>query len=265
MDYINVFLVSVGGSASLLAIAGYAVKSYISFQLTKEMEAYKAKNNLDIEEVKANLQVMVANDIKDREFQYVMKKYEGPLLYAVYDLQSRLYNIIEQGFITRFYLQGSDNEKDYVINNTVFVIAQYFAWVEIIRQEIQFIEFKDIKRTKEISRLRDRIYGLWQSSEFDDLFRIWAGEQRAIGELMIVERNNQLVCIGYSSFLTCLTNNNEPLLEKLKSDVKYLTNSEEESFSRLTEIQHTLIKTLNYLDPDNIRFPEECRSFVPKL
>ncbi len=267
MDYLNVFLVSMGGTATLLIVAGYLAKSYITFQLNKEMEDYKTKNNHDynikIEELKSKLQIITAQDIRKTEYQDVMKKYQGPLLHAAYDLQSRLYNILAQGFITKYYLQGNSGEKDYVVNNTVFVIAQYFAWVEIIRREIQFIEFNDITKTKEISRLRDNIYTLWQTNKFDDLFRIWAGEQRAIGELMIVGNNNQLGCIGYASFLAKLTNNKEPLFEKLQSDVKDLSTKVEDSFTRLTEIQHALIDTLAYLDPDYIRFPEECRSYIP--
>ena len=80
---------------------------------------------------------------------------------------------------------------------------------------------------------------------------------------MIEERNNHLNCIGYASFLKMLQNNQEPLFEKLQSDVIALSERVSDSYPRLTEIQHALIDILNYLDPEYIRFPKERRSYVP--
>jgi len=267
MEFLDVFLVSIGGTATALLIAGFLSKSLLTHLFAKEMESYKSKinheNSVALEAIKAELQQSAKKEDRLVEYEKVMKRYQGPLLHAVYDLQSRLFNIIMQGLIEVYFINGKEHERDYVINNTVFVIAQYFAWTEIIRKEIQFIDFRSSEKTKKMSELRDNIYSLWQTDRFHDLFRIWAGEQRAIGELMIEERNNHLNCIGYASFLKKLQNNQEPLFAKLQSDVIALSESVSDSYPRLTEIQHALIDILNYLDPEYIRFPKECRSYVP--
>lgn len=267
MEYLNVFLVSIGGSATVLLVVGFLSKSLIAHLFAKEMESYRQKLNYEnsaaLEAMKIELKQNVKNEDRVFEYEQVMKRYQGPLLHAVYDLQSRLYNIIVQDLVQAYLVNGNENEQEYVKKNTVFVIAQYFAWTEIIRKEIQFIDFRSSQNTKELSELRDNIYRLWQTDSFHDLFRIWAGEQRAIGELMIEHHNDRMSCIGYASFLKKLSSNHEPLFDKLQGDVVVLSKSGSNSYSRLAEIQHSLIDILNYLDPDYIRFPKERRNYVP--
>lgn len=267
MEYLDVFLVAIGGTTTALLIVGFLSKSLISHLFNKEMESYKSKlsleNSVTLEEIKTELLRNAKSEDRTIEYEMIMKRYKGPLLHAVYDLQSRLYNVIVQGLIDAYYTHGNEGEKEYVVNNTVFVIAQYFAWTEIIRREIQFIDFRDSDNTKKISELRDNIYGLWQTDGFSDPFRVWAGEQRAIGELMIEDVNEHHTCIGYAAFLNKLKENNETLFKKLQNDVVSLSNSGSQSFPRLREIQHALIDILDYLDPEYIRFPKERRSYAP--
>lgn len=267
MEYLDVFLVSIGGTTTALLVVGFLSRSLIGHFFTKEMESYKSRlsreNSIELEAIKAELARSAKDDDRATAYEQVMQKYKGPLLHAVYDLQSRLYNILAKGFIQAYYTRGNDSEKAYVVNNTVFVVAQYFAWTEIIRREIQFIDFRDAADTKKLSLLRDSIYGLWQTDTFSDPFRVWAGEQRGIGELMIEDKNNQLTCIGYAAFLRRLENNDEPLFNTLQSTVESLSHSPVVSFPRLREIQHALIDILAYLDPDYIRFPSEHRQYAP--
>lgn len=262
MEYLDVFLVSIGGTATALLVVGFLSKSLLTHLFAKELVGYKSKYSVALEEIKKELQQSAKAEDRLVEYEQVMKRYQGPLLHAVYDLQSRLFNIIKKGFITVYFVNGNDHERDYVINNTVFVIAQYFAWTEIIRQEIQFIDFRSLVKTQKLSELRDTLYGLWQTDRFNDLFRIWAGEQRAIGELMIEQCGGKLGCIGYASFLKKLQSNQEPLFAKLQSDIIALSERGVDCYPRLTKIQHALIDILNFLDPDCIRFPKEHRSYV---
>ena len=264
MDIINVLLVAIGGTATALLAVGFLSKTLVSHLINKEMENHKAQlsheNNIALEEMKAALIRTAKNEDRTIEYELVMKRYKGPLLHAVYDLQSRLFNIIVRGFVDRYYTKGNDSEKQYVVNNTVFVIAQYFAWTEIIRREIQFIDFADSKDTKKLSELRDAIYGHWQR-DGNGAFRIWAGEQRAIGEMMIEHVNDRSTCLGYATFLKKLEVNDEPLFKKLQKDVESLATTGTDSTLRLKKVQHALINILNYLDPDFIRFPKERRSY----
>ena len=54
-------------------------------------------------------------------------------------------NTKKQELVEVYFINGKDHERDYVINNTnktVFVIAQYFAWIKIVRKEIRFIDLQ---------------------------------------------------------------------------------------------------------------------------
>ena len=84
-----------------------------------------------------------------------MRKYQGPLIHAVYNLQSRLFNIVERNFAGAYLTSRDAYERDYVVNNTAFVIMQYFAWTEIIRREVQFLDLTDSEKTRDLSKLQE--------------------------------------------------------------------------------------------------------------
>jgi hypothetical protein len=192
-----------------------------------------------------------------------VSKYREPLARAAYDLQSRLYNLLAGNLIEKYLLAGDDREKSYVVNNTVFVIAQYFAWTEIIRREIQYIDLGDDKQTQRLARLQDTIYALWQrDSKFPSkLLRVWAGEQRALGESMIREGPRGPECIGYGEFLQKLKSEDSTgLLRALESEIKVLRKLTPEQRPRLVALQNALIDLLAFLDPNNIRHPADRRA-----
>ena len=73
----------------------------------------------------------------DRE---LVRAYRNPLLRAAYDLQSRIWNV-HGGFRGR-----GDTEQDYVVTNTLYVLAEFFGWLEIVRRELQFLDLVDSRR-----------------------------------------------------------------------------------------------------------------------
>ena len=189
-------------------------------------------------------------------------RYREPLGRAAYDLQSRLYNILQQGLIRKYYDKGSDRERSYVVNNTVFLAAQYFAWTEIIRREIQFLDLGTDEKSRQLARLLDGIYSLWQTDKFGPLFRVFAGEQRAIGECMISGGPGGDRCIGYAAFLNKDQKRKDQLLDALKEDVRSFSTRLPEVRPRLVALQNALIDLLNFLDPNHIRFPKERREKI---
>jgi hypothetical protein len=182
-----------------------------------------------------------------------------PLARAAYDLQSRLYNMLKRGVLT-FIARGDERERAYVIDNTVFLIAQYLCWTELVRREIQFINLGKDGETRRLQRLQDAIYDLWGTSRFSSLFRIFAGEQRAIGEALAQVGRRGPECMGYGAFVKEFERGKDPLLDALRDDVKSLPAAINNGRLRLTEIQHALIDLLDMLDPEYLRFPRERRS-----
>jgi hypothetical protein len=198
------------------------------------------------------------------ELEKATSRYREPLARATYDLQSRLYNILEQGLAHVYIDNGDERERSYVIDNTAFLVAQYFAWTEIIRRDVQYIDLGQDSQTRKLAQLQDDIYALFQTDQFDRMFRVFAGEQRAIGERMIRDGPRGPECVGYGAFLDQLAKSPDPLLEPVRQNVQALSTKFEVARPRLVGLQNALIDLLAYLDPHFIRFPEEQRTKVMK-
>src|SRR6266481_1746460 len=76
------------------------------------------------------------------EKQKKLATYTEPLARACYDLQSRIYNILnkDQDFLKAYLTGGTEKTKAYAKDNTAYLIAQYMCWMEIARKEIQFMD-----------------------------------------------------------------------------------------------------------------------------
>jgi hypothetical protein len=196
-----------------------------------------------------------------REAEAVLAKYREPLVGAAYELQGRLYNILELEFLPRYYLNGDDAQKEYALQNTLYVIGQYFCWTEILRREIQFLSFSDSERTRRVSDRQHQVVQAFQSDK-DELgkpFLIWRGEQRAIGELMIEPETTPARCIGYAQFLE----RDDPAFRRwfarLEGDVDELVSGPNQ---RLVDLQNALVDLIRELDPEGMRYSDEVLSKV---
>ena len=190
-------------------------------------------------------------------------RYREPLAHAAYDLQSRIYNILQRNFLQIYLTKGDDRERGYAIDNTVFVLAQYFAWTEIVRSDIQFIDLGEDEPTRKLRSLQDTIYAVLQNDRLDRSLRVFAGEQRAIGERLITRNHERVDSMGYGAFLDQLPSGKDTLLDALRDDVLRLAQNVEVARPRLVALQHALIDLLDFLDPRGIRFPQERRLKVP--
>ena len=264
MELFQVLVVAFGGSVAALAVAAFLGKTLISQLLARELEAVRSRLKTEgdtlVESLRARLQHEARVDERQFERAQVMRRYQGPLLHAVYDLQSRLYNILANRFLDIYLVNGTPEQQHYAENNTAFLISQFFGWTEVIRQEVQFIDFEEDDQTRRLSDLRDAIYGLWQTDRFADPFMIWAGEQRAIGELMIEVRGDQLVCKGYANFLKSFGAGEERLIDRLRQAALASATAHGHAHDRLRAIQHRLVEMLDVLDPRRIRFREAQRT-----
>jgi hypothetical protein len=195
----------------------------------------------------------------------VMSKFREPLIQASYDLQSRIYNIASQGLLEVYLLRGTDRERSYVLSNTLFLIGQCFAWNELIRREIQFLDLGDQEQTRQLSKLQDTISHLWLTDRWGATLRVFAGDQRAIGERMIEGSERGPECIGYARFLDVLEHEPKrfPWLDPLRQDLLGLAESSSPAHPRLTALQNALIDLLAFLDPSYARYPPERRHKLP--
>ena len=117
--------------------------------------------------LQAKLQRERDNTLKEERAQELLSKYREPLAQAGFELQSKVYNILKLGLLKFYYLAGNENERDYVVQNTLYVIAQYFAWNEIIRREIQFLDLGEIEATRTLSELNEKIVVLFLTTQIN--------------------------------------------------------------------------------------------------
>jgi hypothetical protein len=191
-----------------------------------------------------------------REAEAVLDKYREPLILAAYDLQSRLFNILGKNFLGKYYVRDVDGSRRYAVEHTLYLVGQYFAWTEILRREVQFLEFDEAEETKRVGRLQRGIRDLFarDDEQLGRPFMIWRGEQNAIGERMTVAEGGQRYCMGYATFADCVT---EPAFarwfERLRGDLDLIA---AEPNARLRELQHALVDLVVALDPQQLRFEE---------
>lgn len=197
----------------------------------------------------------------------LMSKYRDPLLRSAIDLQSRLFNI-RQNRILHNFDQRCLSEQDYLINNTLYVFAEYFGWVEILRREIQFLDLGDLELNRHLSELFVNITKAFGTSKFngkDSTFQLFNGEQRAIGEIMMKPRSaDQMLgyeCIGYAAFVQKMS---DPDFARwfitLKEDLDVITKESKIGGERLILIHSRLIDLIDFLDPQCVRIPLKFRT-----
>jgi hypothetical protein len=198
-------------------------------------------------------------------------RFREPLLQAAYNLQSRLYNIAKQDFLGRFLTaaEASQQERDYAVRNTLYLFGQYLAWVEIIRREAQYVDPRSRENNRVIverlEHIRDR---LADSHRIDDRpLRLFRGEQRAVGELMLVPVATPVgdlprwECLGYASFVDKLTTDPKfgGWFAPLEEGIETLAKEAPQFPPRITEVQHALIDLIDVLDPEHERVPAKFR------
>lgn len=213
---------------------------------------------------------------RDEQRDY-MGRYGASLAWAAYDLQSRVYNILRghaidqapgpgYGFLTACLTHGTAREAEYVRRNTVFVLAEYLGWVEILRGDVQFLDLgKSRTNRRVITQLSSIQQSLNRIDPVSNELRVYRGHQRAIGEVMIdpAGEPGRRRCLGYAEF--CARLDGDPgfahWFEPLLDDVDRLGADTAPAVARLTGLQQQLIALIDLLDPHGERFPQFRRSF----
>jgi hypothetical protein len=206
-----------------------------------------------------------AERTREEEAERLVRKYRDPLARAAFDLQSRLYNIASNRFLEDYLIHGNPAEQEYARESTLYVIAEFFGWVEIQRREIQFLDLRDVGQTRQLSEAIDALSVLFLTKLPDTTLRVFRNEQRAIGEVMMVGKAAGAAreCIGYAAFVE---RRRDPdfarWFAKLEGDVERLGREPGAHLARLARIQHALIDFIDFLDPDFKYFSRRRRQKI---
>lgn len=190
-----------------------------------------------------------------RDSQKLLVAYREPLLAASYELQARLYNILQMGFVAKYVADEAKGRRDAAIVSTLYVFAQFFAWRELIRRDVHYIKFVRNRQTREFAMLLNQISDTFLSDEYGAQFMIWRVEQRGLGERMLASSDKGLKCLGYASF----TDNIDTMAEWLSPIEDALCDIGAGGQRRLTRIQHLLVELVQRLDDKHIQYPFDMR------
>jgi hypothetical protein len=198
----------------------------------------------------------------------VATRFREPLLQAVFNLQTRIYNIVEQGFIGRFMTSdSSEDEREYAVVNTMYVFAQYFCWVEIVRRGSLFVDPSNLERNRFVAHRLEAVRDTFADSLgfTESAFRLFRGEQRALGELLLVPTGvhdgaPRWECLGYAAFVDSI--DREPFekwFRRLRTDIVAMSAANEAPRARLLAVHERLMDIIDALDPEQLRIPEALR------
>lgn len=135
-----------------------------------------------------------------------LDRHRAPLLAAVDDLGRRLNNIRNDGFLA--YL-NVDDRRNAALLTTLFRLAQYLGWREVIYGYADRLRFESDETTRTVTEMLGDVGWILAADEFDrtdeddfttSQLMLWLDEQRAIGELMR-RSDPELCCISYDSFV----------------------------------------------------------------
>jgi len=179
-----------------------------------------------------------------------------PLAQAAAELQSRIYNIVETGWVP--LMKRYESHGDYAITSTAFLFAHYFCWIEARRQAV-LSSSGEGRRDAEVQHLIDGVTKILRRSEASNSdssegFLFFTTEQRGIGELMCTwETHPSTIArtpnvLGYAAFRQRFYDEPEfatwfgPVIAGMalvaKGDVQ-----------RLVDIQAALVALIDQLDP----------------
>ncbi|WP_433555841.1 hypothetical protein ACQPWY_25950 [Pseudonocardia xinjiangensis] len=217
------------------------------------------RNAADVEKLRRTLD-------EESKQRALVQRYQEPLARAAYDLQSRLWNILRGSFLEAHAHEPEGRGWRYARDSTVWLFAQYFGWVEIVRREIQFLPIGEHDESRRLQSALGKVSYVCSSDReiSDGTFLIFGAEQRALGELIIVEGQDaegrtRTSCMGFAAFRAAVEDPDGQLglwFTKLQEDTAK-TADKNVGRERLRLLQHALVDLVDILDPApaHVRFP----------
>lgn len=175
----------------------------------------------------------------------LLATYRDPSVRAINELQGRLWVILSTRAANYHYVKKQGNAQ-YYIDSTAFLIAQYFAWSELMRRQFAALDYS------ELSRLLEQVTEAF--SHGGPGFQLYRLEHREIGERLMgtMKNGSDIALFRYSDFRDMITDP-EPSksLLVLHKRAKYLLDNIDAELERATRIQNALVDLLDFVDPEH--------------
>ncbi|MGE3192293.1 MAG: hypothetical protein AB7K08_02340 [Microbacteriaceae bacterium] len=220
----------------VLSIASVIVSGLFSIRTQRLSHQLEAEREARLEEQSA---------LKAAERVY------EPLAQAAAELQSRIFNIVETGWLG--VQKRYESHGDYAATSTAYLFAQYFGWIEARRQAV-LTSSGEGGRDLSVQRVIDGVLAVLRRSEDSEGFLFFTTEQRAIGELMLTwevhtETGTRIPHVmGYAAFTERFATDEtfSAWFAPITSGLELVAQGDN---TRLIAIQHALVRLIDELDP----------------
>ncbi|GAA0904338.1 hypothetical protein [Virgisporangium aurantiacum] len=202
---------------------------------------------------------------KAEQAEAMLSRYREPLLGAAHNLQARLYNIVNKDFLASYLTDDDPDTRRYARDYTVYVLAEYLCWAEIIRRDLRFLDLRGIARNRTFVELIEASHRTLSRGWAAQAWQLFRGQQRAIGELMMTETDAADAArhesIGYVEYCARLDTDATfgAWFARLRRNVDDLVHPDRDNQTRLIRLQNALVDLIEFLDPDRERLPAKYR------
>jgi hypothetical protein len=187
------------------------------------------------------------DDERRSRAKVVLDSNRGPLVEAAWDLGDRINHIRNRGFLD---VQVDGRDQDATLT-TLFRLAQYLGWREVVRRQVQLLRFEDEGDTRLVAGFLADVMRVLSHNRIDGGgAMLFSDELRGIGELMISERADGAVCVrGYATFRRDYHEMFAPWMERFADEL--LTSREMVGCDRLRLLHWALLGVLLLLDEEH--------------
>ncbi|OAL00265.1 hypothetical protein IQ06DRAFT_293652 [Phaeosphaeriaceae sp. SRC1lsM3a] len=186
---------------AVVSFLGTIIVAFIGQATARDIEDKRAELEQKLDEFREKRQ-------EKKDLAALTAKYAQPLMVAAYELQARLYELLEYP-ISKEHLEMREGLEDIKIF-TCYSFARFLAWTHILQSKTQYFSFTTDKDLKKIGDLILRL-----NEEFDrrrgdngENVGVWPGPRHLISERMIKNASHEndvpldTIVSGYNVFLS---------------------------------------------------------------
>lgn len=204
-----------------------------------------------------------------REVIAVKRKYRTPILLAAEELRNRLGNIIKNIKLIEKDGWLKYDPPGYYYISTLYVVGQFFGWLQILRRTVVYLDFTSTKETRQFERFLDAIEksfsdpGLFQGASTTNFSTttkdrwVFSFILQAVGDVMVLDEEENFRTIKYATFHERFATHDENnsfkqwlhFVGQLFQDLK----EGDLRFRRIVAIYLTLSAFIKHIDPNHLR------------
>lgn len=193
-------------------------------------------------------------DAQEKRIREEVLRWTNPVLDAVVGLESRLHNILNKKLDQALHKSRKDRpvhpdwavSYEYVLPTTLYLFANYFAWIRLLQEKLSFelFESEQIKK-RFVDAMWDVSKALseWPHPEVRGWGRdaqVFALQQRAIGEALIRRDTEPARAMTVPEFLSAYDDKSKPTFNAMLEPLRVLVEDLEAGTQRWSRLSLTL-------------------------